>query len=122
MCLLENLSLTLDLIVVLILIDFAYSQLPPQSTWQCRSLDKIYIYSRLESESSFSSSIAEYEADVTEAIISSLMPCTGYSVVVTFTNRDGRSSPGSATATETTDAAGKCSINKGLMVVWVSVV
>ncbi|XP_071799173.1 receptor-type tyrosine-protein phosphatase T-like [Asterias amurensis] len=80
-------------------------QLPPQSTWQCRSLDKIYIYSRLESESSFSSPIAEIDADVTEAVISSLMPCTGYSVVVTFTNRDGRSSPSSYIETETTDAA-----------------
>lgn len=100
----------------MIWIDFV-TQLPPQTTWQCRSLDQINIHQKLQSESSFSSAIHQYEASQTEGILGSLMPCTDYNVAVTFDNRDGRSSPISISAAGTTATTGKCGVKQSMSVI-----
>ncbi|XP_038068352.1 uncharacterized protein LOC119737808 [Patiria miniata] len=71
-------------------------QFPPESTWQCRSLQYVQVYQKQSSESEFPSNAIQYEATGSFTTLGSLVPCTSYDVYVTFSNRDGFFSPDSS--------------------------
>ncbi|XP_038066610.1 receptor-type tyrosine-protein phosphatase F-like [Patiria miniata] len=78
-------------------------QFPPESTWQCSSLQYVQVYRKQSSEVEFPSNTIQYEATGSFTTLGSLAPCTSYDVYVTFTNRDGLYSPGSIIVTATTE-------------------